>query len=40
MEEVIPALLINRLVIHGLSIDEEFSTHVVDDIVLPLLHRF
>ncbi len=39
VEEVIPALLINRLVIHGLSIDEEFSTHVVDDIVLPLLHR-
>jgi AcrR family transcriptional regulator len=38
VEEVISALLINRLVIHGLSIDEEFSTHVVDDIVLPLLH--
>jgi len=39
VEEVIPALLINRLLIHGLSIDEEFSIHVVDDIVLPLLHR-
>lgn len=39
VEEVISALLINRLVIHGLSIDEGFSTHVVDDIVLPLLHR-
>jgi AcrR family transcriptional regulator len=39
VEEVISALLINRLVIHGLAIDEEFSTHVVDDIVLPLLHR-
>lgn len=39
VEEVIPALLINRLVIHGLPIDEAFSTHVVDDIVLPLLHR-
>jgi AcrR family transcriptional regulator len=39
VEEVISALLINRLVIHGQSVDEEFSTHVVDDIVLPLLHR-
>jgi AcrR family transcriptional regulator len=39
VEEVISALLINRMVIHGLSIDEEFSIHVVDDIVLPLLHR-
>ena len=39
VEEVIPALLINRLVIHGLPIDEAFSTHVVDDIVLPLLHH-
>jgi AcrR family transcriptional regulator len=37
VEEVVSALLINRLVIHGLSIDEEFSVHVVDDIVLPLL---
>ncbi len=39
VEEVVSALLINRLVIQGLSIDEEFVTHVVDDIVLPLLHR-
>ncbi len=39
VEEVISALLINRLVIRGLPVDEEFSTHVVDDIVLPLLHR-
>jgi AcrR family transcriptional regulator len=38
VQEVISALLINRLVIQGLSVDEEFSTHVVDDIVLPLLH--
>jgi AcrR family transcriptional regulator len=37
VEEVVSALLINRLVIHGLSVDEEFSIHVVDDIVLPLL---
>ena len=39
VEEVIPPLLINRLVIRGLPIDEEFATHVVDDVVLPLLHR-
>jgi len=39
VEEVISALLINRLVIRGLPVDEEFSTHVVDDVVLPLLHR-
>ncbi len=37
VEEVISALLINRLVIRRQSIDEQFSTHVVDDIVLPLL---
>jgi hypothetical protein len=39
VEEVISALLINRLVIRGLPVDGEFSIHVVDDIVLPLLHR-
>jgi len=39
VEEVISALLINQLVIRGLPVDGEFSTHVVDDIVLPLLHR-
>ena len=39
VEEVISALLINRMVIQGQPIDEAFSIHVVDDIVLPLLHR-
>jgi AcrR family transcriptional regulator len=39
VEEVISALLINRLVIRGLPVDEEFSIHVVDDVVQPLLHR-
>ena len=39
VEEVISALLINRLAIRHLSIDTAFSTHVVDDIVLPLLHQ-
>jgi AcrR family transcriptional regulator len=38
VEEVISALLINRLAIQGLSIDKEFAVHVVDDVVLPLLH--
>ncbi|HEY5096725.1 MAG TPA: TetR-like C-terminal domain-containing protein, partial [Acidimicrobiales bacterium] len=38
VEEVISALLINRLAIQGLSIDKEFGIHVVDDVVLPLLH--
>jgi AcrR family transcriptional regulator len=37
VQEVVSALLINRLVIQGLTIDEGFSAHVVDDIVLPLL---
>jgi hypothetical protein len=39
VEEVISALLINRMVIEDRSVDEQFTTHVVDDIVLPLLHR-
>jgi AcrR family transcriptional regulator len=39
VEEVISALLINQLVIRGLPVDGAFSIHVVDDIVLPLLHR-
>jgi AcrR family transcriptional regulator len=39
VEEVMPAMLINRLVIQAQSVDDDFSTHVVDDIVLPLLHR-
>jgi hypothetical protein len=30
---------VNRLVIQGESLGDEFATHVVDDIVLPLLHR-
>lgn len=37
--EVITALLINRLVIHGRPIGDDFAIHVVDDLVLPLLHR-
>ncbi len=39
VEEVVPAMLINRLVIQCQPLGDEFATHVVDDIVLPLLHR-
>ena len=39
VEEVMPAMLINRLVIQGEPLDEVFAVHMVDDIVLPLLHR-
>jgi AcrR family transcriptional regulator len=39
VEEVIPAMVINQLVIQGLCLDDQFATHVVDDIVLPLLQR-
>jgi AcrR family transcriptional regulator len=39
VQEVISAMLINRLVVQGQPIDDVFATHVVDDIVLPLLHR-
>jgi AcrR family transcriptional regulator len=39
VEEVMPAMLINRLVIQGEPLDEAFAVHVVDDIVLPLLDR-
>ena len=39
VQEVISAMLINRLVVQGQPIDDAFAIHVVDDIVLPLLHR-
>ncbi len=39
VHEVMPALLINRLVIRGEPIDAELANHLVDDIVLPLLHQ-
>lgn len=37
--EVLPAVMFNRLLISGLPFDEDFITHVVDDIALPLLTR-
>jgi AcrR family transcriptional regulator len=39
VEEVMPAMLINRFVIQGEPLDEAFAVHMVDDIVLPLIHR-
>jgi AcrR family transcriptional regulator len=39
LEEVIPAVLISRLVLQGQPADTAFAVHMVDDIVLPLLSR-
>lgn len=39
VEEIMPAMLINRMVIQGEALDEAFAVHLVDDIVLPLLNR-
>jgi hypothetical protein len=36
---VLSALFFNRLVISGEPIDDAFVTHVVDDVILPLLRR-
>ena len=37
VNEVLPAMFFNRLVISGEPVDDVFITHMVDDIVLPLL---
>ena len=39
VHEVLPALVVTRLVITGEPITGTFATHVVDDIVVPLLNR-
>ncbi len=39
VDEVVPAILMFRMVFQDQPIDEPFATHVVDDIVLPLLYR-
>jgi AcrR family transcriptional regulator len=39
LDEVSPAMLMNRVVIQGEPLDEGFAVHMVDDIVLPLVHR-
>ena len=39
VNEVLSAMFFNRLVISGEPIDDAFITHMVDDVVLPLLRR-
>jgi AcrR family transcriptional regulator len=35
--EVMPALVLSRLLVTGEPLDDEFCTHLVDDVLLPLL---
>lgn len=37
--EVLPAMVITRLVINGEELTEEFAAHLVDDILVPLLQH-
>jgi AcrR family transcriptional regulator len=37
--EVMPAMVTTRLVINGEELTEEFATHLVDDILIPLLQH-
>jgi len=37
--EVLPAMVITRLVINGEELTEEFAAHLVDDILIPLLQH-
>jgi AcrR family transcriptional regulator len=37
--EVLPAMVITRLVINGEELTEEFANHLVDDILIPLLQH-
>ncbi|SEF35455.1 DNA-binding transcriptional regulator, AcrR family [Amycolatopsis pretoriensis] len=37
--EIVPALLVHRLVVTGEPCDEPFVEHIVDDILLPLLEE-
>jgi AcrR family transcriptional regulator len=39
INELLSAMFFNRLVISGEPIDETFIVHMVDDVILPLLHR-
>jgi len=39
VNEVAPAIVMQRLVFRGEPLDEAFTTHLVDEIVLPLLGR-
>jgi len=37
--ELAPATLFMRIFVHGDSVDEEFLTHLTDDILIPLMKR-
>ena len=39
IDEVVPALVMMRLVFQGQPLDEAFTVHLVDDVILPLLVR-
>jgi hypothetical protein len=39
IDEIVPALLFMHCFAHGEPLDEQFITHLVDDIILPLLTR-
>jgi AcrR family transcriptional regulator len=39
VNEVAPAVVMTRLVFRGEPLDEGFTAHLVDEIILPLLHR-
>lgn len=36
--EVVPAMALSRLLVTGEPLDDSFCTHLVDDVLLPLLH--
>lgn len=37
--EIVPALIVHRVVFAGESCDRGFAEHLVDDILLPLIRR-
>lgn len=37
--EIVPALIVHRLVVVGEPIDRTFVEHIVDDVLLPLFQR-
>jgi len=39
VDEVAPSVMMTRLVFRGEPLDEAFTVHLVDEIILPLLHR-
>ncbi|MBB5870760.1 AcrR family transcriptional regulator [Allocatelliglobosispora scoriae] len=39
VHELVPALLLTRFIAHGQPLDDEYMVRVVDQILIPLLHR-